>query len=212
MSERNAVDTESVPPRGSGSHRTLQRWIRCRPTRYRDCVKTRITASFLFVLLRVFSWIACCAPRKAIHEISRNHTNEVPRQIRVLAQSLPRGGTDSVTTAQRKPCNKNKILGTCYTEDTKTEQRNQHGSTFRAKSGAFLLVSSLMTSCSRAPSFDILGSYFPAWLICLTLGVVLTVVIRWLLLRLQIEVVFPIVVYPSLTALFGFGMWLVFYG
>jgi hypothetical protein len=69
-----------------------------------------------------------------------------------------------------------------------------------------------MTSCSRAPSFDIFGSYFPAWLICLTLGVVFTAVIRWLLLRFQIAVVFPILVYPSLTALFAFGMWLVFYG
>jgi hypothetical protein len=97
------------------------------------------------------------------------------------------------------------------TEDTEAAQRNQHESTFRAKPVAFLLASLLMTSCSRAPSFDILGSYFPAWLICLVLGVVLTAVIRWLLVRLQIEFVFPIVVYPSLTALFAFGMWLVFY-
>ena len=98
------------------------------------------------------------------------------------------------------------------TEDTEAAQRNQHGITFRAKPVAFLLTSWLMTSCSRAPSFDILGSYFPAWLICLALAVVLAVVVRWLLLRLQIEVVFPILVYPSLTALFAFGMWLVFYG
>src|SRR6185503_20118351 len=57
------------------------------------------------------------------------------------------------------------------TENTEAAQRNQRGSTFRAKPVAFLLMSSLMTSCSRAPSFDILGSYFPAWLICLALGV-----------------------------------------
>ena len=82
----------------------------------------------------------------------------------------------------------------------------------RLLKGLFLLAPLLLASCSRAPSFDILGSYFPAWLICLTLGVVLTVVIRSLLLRLQIEVVSPIVVYPSLSALFAFGMWLVFYG
>lgn len=82
----------------------------------------------------------------------------------------------------------------------------------RVLKSVFLLAPLLSASCSRAPSFDILGSYFPAWLICLVLGVVLTVVIRWLLLRLQIEVVFPILVYPSLTALCGFGMWLVFYG
>ena len=77
---------------------------------------------------------------------------------------------------------------------------------------ASLLAPLLLASCSRAPSFDILGSYFPAWLICLALGVSLTAVIRWLLLRFQIGLVFPIVVYPSLTALFAFGMWLVFYG
>ena len=89
--------------------------------------------------------------------------------------------------------------------------RNQNGSILRLRPVVLLLVSTLMTSCSRAPSFDILGSYFPAWLICLALGVVLTAAIRWLLVRLQIEFVFPIVVYPSLTALFAFGMWLVFY-
>ena len=76
----------------------------------------------------------------------------------------------------------------------------------------FLLAPLLLASCSRAPSFDILGSYFPAWLICLALGVVFAAVIRWLLLRSQIELVFPVLVYPSLTALFAFGMWLVFYG
>lgn len=75
-----------------------------------------------------------------------------------------------------------------------------------------LFIPWLLAGCSRAPSFDILGSYFPAWLICLALGVVLTGAIRWLLLRFQIGLVFPIVVYPSLTALFAFGMWLVFYG
>ncbi len=75
-----------------------------------------------------------------------------------------------------------------------------------------LFIPWLLAGCSRAPSFDILGSYFPAWLICLALGVVLTAAIRWLLLRFQIGLVFPNVVYPSLTALFAFGMWLVFYG
>jgi YtcA family len=75
----------------------------------------------------------------------------------------------------------------------------------------FVLASLLLASCSRAPSFDILGSYFPAWLICLTLAILLTVLARWLLLRLQIEVVLPILVYPSLTALFTFALWLVFF-
>jgi YtcA family len=75
----------------------------------------------------------------------------------------------------------------------------------------FLLASLLLTSCSRAPTFDVLGSYFPAWLFCLALGVVLTAAIRWLMLRLHIEFIFPILVYPSLTALSALALWLVFY-
>jgi hypothetical protein len=72
--------------------------------------------------------------------------------------------------------------------------------------GAFVL-----TSCGRAPSFDILGSFFPAWLACLALGLLLTVMARWLLLRLQIVLALPILTYPSLTALFTFALWLIFF-
>jgi hypothetical protein len=80
------------------------------------------------------------------------------------------------------------------------------------KRGLPSLTPILLASCSRAPSIEILGSYFPAWLICITLAVLLTFLARWLLLRLQIPVVPPILVYPSLTALFTFVLWLVFYG
>lgn len=87
---------------------------------------------------------------------------------------------------------------------------------FRATAGivlAPLLLASvlLLASCSRAPSFEIVGSFFPAWLICLILAIVLTVVARWLLLRWHIELALPAVVYPSLTALFTFLLWLVFF-
>ncbi len=64
------------------------------------------------------------------------------------------------------------------------------------------------TGCSRAPSFDILGSFFPAWLVCLALGLVLTVAAWWLLLRARVVLAFPILTYPSLTALFTFALWL----
>jgi fructose-specific phosphotransferase system IIC component len=74
-----------------------------------------------------------------------------------------------------------------------------------------LVVAPLLASCSRAPSFDILGSYFPAWLICLTVAILLTFLARWLLLRQKIAVVLPILVYPSLTALITFALWLVFF-
>ena len=69
----------------------------------------------------------------------------------------------------------------------------------------------LLVSCSRAPSFDILGSFFPAWLVCLAAAILLTFLARWVLLRLHTAVVLPILVYPSLTALFACALWLAFF-
>jgi len=59
-----------------------------------------------------------------------------------------------------------------------------------------------------APSFDILGSFFPAWLVCLALSVVLTAIARWVLLRLRLTIALPALTFPSLTALFSFALWL----
>jgi hypothetical protein len=64
---------------------------------------------------------------------------------------------------------------------------------------------------TRAPSFDILGSFFPAWLVCLALGLLLTVAARWLLSRLHVVIALPILTYPSLTALFTLALWLVLF-
>jgi len=76
---------------------------------------------------------------------------------------------------------------------------------------ALVLTPLLLASCARAPSFDILGSFFPAWLVCLVLAVPLTALARWLLLHLRIEVGFPILVFPGLTALFTFALWIIFF-
>jgi len=70
-----------------------------------------------------------------------------------------------------------------------------------------LLAALFLTSCGRAPSFDVLGSFFPAWLVCLALGLVLTVAARGLLSRLHIVLALPVLTYPSLTALFSFALW-----
>jgi hypothetical protein len=71
-----------------------------------------------------------------------------------------------------------------------------------------------LSSCERAPSFDILGSFFPAWLFCLAVGILLTVVARFLLLRLGLQGALTptVLIYPSLTALFTFAIWLIFFG
>jgi hypothetical protein len=74
-----------------------------------------------------------------------------------------------------------------------------------------LVVVMSCAGCSRAPSFDILGSFFPAWLICLASGLLLTLAARWLLLRASVVLAIPVLTYPSLTALFTFALWLAFF-
>jgi hypothetical protein len=75
--------------------------------------------------------------------------------------------------------------------------------------GCELMLAALyLTGCGRAPSFDVLGSFFPAWLACLALGLVLTAAARWLMLRLHIVIALPVLTYPSLTALLSFALWL----
>lgn len=74
-----------------------------------------------------------------------------------------------------------------------------------------LLVPLLMAGCTRAPSVDILGSFFPAWLVCFMLALVLTACLRWAVARLHFKVAFPILVYASLAALFTFALWLILF-
>ena len=76
---------------------------------------------------------------------------------------------------------------------------------------ALVLAPLLLPSCSRAPSFDVLGAFFPAWLVCLIVAILLTVLARWILSRLHIELALPVFVYPCLTAMFMFSLWLLFF-
>ena len=64
---------------------------------------------------------------------------------------------------------------------------------------------------TRAPSFDILGSFFPAWLVCLGVALLLTIACRWFLMRVHVELSLPILTYPSLAALFTLSLWLAFF-
>jgi len=74
-----------------------------------------------------------------------------------------------------------------------------------------LLMAPLLSGCSRAPSIEILGSFFPAWLVCFIVAIVLTALARLALLRLRVKAALPLLVYPSLAALFTFLLWLLFF-
>ncbi len=81
-------------------------------------------------------------------------------------------------------------------------------SAIRRSIGVVLVPALLvMTGCEWSPTFDILGSFFPAWLFCVVVAILLTAASRLLLSR-HVEIVWPVVVYPSLTALFSFALWI----
>jgi hypothetical protein len=67
-----------------------------------------------------------------------------------------------------------------------------------------------LAACGRAPAFDLLGSFFPAWLVCVGLGIVFTILARELLRR-YLEIAYPVLVYPCLAACFTFALWLVLF-
>jgi hypothetical protein len=68
-----------------------------------------------------------------------------------------------------------------------------------------------LTACSSSPSRNILGSYFPSWMICALAGSCATIAVRVLLVKLSIdqELPVPIVVYLAFTIAFTFAFWLV---
>jgi hypothetical protein len=50
-----------------------------------------------------------------------------------------------------------------------------------------LTVAPLLSGCSGSPSQNVLGSFFPAWLLCAALGVVAAIVFRQILGALGIN-------------------------
>jgi len=68
--------------------------------------------------------------------------------------------------------------------------------------------------CGASPSVNILGSFFPAWLISIVVGVVLTVVVRRVLVAIDVAAHLEpaVLVYPCLVGLLSFAAWLVVFG
>jgi hypothetical protein len=84
----------------------------------------------------------------------------------------------------------------------------------RTPAKVLLLVGVIsLTGCQRAPSIDVLGSFFPAWLFCFALGILLAAGTRFLLVAVHMEEALspPIVMYVCLTAVFTFALWLLFF-
>jgi hypothetical protein len=82
-----------------------------------------------------------------------------------------------------------------------------------ASMGACAVAMLSATGCSRAPTFNILGSFFPAWILCGLIGILLSVGVRILFVRAHFEQELSplILIYPCLAAFFTFCVWLLFF-
>lgn len=75
------------------------------------------------------------------------------------------------------------------------------------------LIATAIAGCRRAPTFNILGSFFPSWLICLFAGIVLAFSANRIFVRFAVdkEILWPVAVYPCLAFLFACLLWLIFF-
>jgi hypothetical protein len=76
---------------------------------------------------------------------------------------------------------------------------------------AALLMPALLSGCD--PSINFYGSFFPAWIWCLVIGIILTILLRFLFaaLRLERNLGPLVVVYPCLLLLLSCAAWLILF-
>jgi hypothetical protein len=81
------------------------------------------------------------------------------------------------------------------------------------RTGPLAAGCSLLSGCGQAPSVEVIGSFFPVWMLCVAIAVVLAFVLRYVLLRLKLESeVGPLALfYPSAIVLFTSLLWLIFF-
>jgi Na+/glutamate symporter len=74
-------------------------------------------------------------------------------------------------------------------------------------------LATVLTGCGRAPTFNILGSFFPSWLVCLFAGIILAALTSRVFVRLALdkEILWPVVVYPCLALFFACALWLILF-
>jgi hypothetical protein len=75
------------------------------------------------------------------------------------------------------------------------------------------LVAATAVAAGCAPVINIEGSFFPAWMVCLVLGLVLTVAVRQVLVVTGLEPHLgpPLLIWTSLGVLMTMLSWLVLY-
>ncbi|HEY2142815.1 MAG TPA: YtcA family lipoprotein [Candidatus Udaeobacter sp.] len=83
--------------------------------------------------------------------------------------------------------------------------------------GLLLLIGALVfvvrPLSHRSPTIDVLGSYFPAWMVCIISGLTLTLIAHWIVQVCKLKPYLgpaPLI-YSCLMIIFTFATWILFY-
>ncbi len=77
----------------------------------------------------------------------------------------------------------------------------------------FLPAIVLLGGCAHSPTVDVLGSYFPAWMLCIIIGLFSTLIVRLLLIGFGIYAHLRLkpVLFSCTAIFFTLAVWLVFF-
>ena len=76
-----------------------------------------------------------------------------------------------------------------------------------------LLLILLLGGCAHSPTVDVLGSYFPAWMLCIIIGLFSTLIVRLVLIGFGIYAHLRLkpVLFSGTTIFITLAVWLVFF-
>jgi hypothetical protein len=76
------------------------------------------------------------------------------------------------------------------------------------------LAPALLLGCASCdPLIDVAGAFFPAWILCIAIAIVATVLLRLVFARVRLERALGplVIVYPSLATTIALACWLLFF-
>jgi hypothetical protein len=77
----------------------------------------------------------------------------------------------------------------------------------------WLLLAPLLACASCDPLIDVAGAFFPAWILCIAVAIVVTALFRLVFERTGIERALGplLILYPSLATTLALAFWLLFF-
>ncbi|ENB8498106.1 hypothetical protein ABIX24_002189 [Escherichia albertii] len=79
------------------------------------------------------------------------------------------------------------------------------------KKAAWIIPAFLLSGCSLSPAISFIGAYYPSWLFCVIASLIVTLITRRIIQRVNINLAFVGIIYTALFALYAMLFWLAFF-